>query len=226
MAAGISAGRLMNNKLSYALIALLAIGVGFFAAKTWRDRSAPVADTGVAQPAPAARPPVLTLPEFSHKNRAGELQSIHAWPGKSLVINFWATWCAPCRREIPLLTELQKLHEADGVQIVGIAVDFREDVLKYADAMKISYPLLIGEQDGLEAVDAFGIEAVGFPYTVFTDAMGNIITTHIGELHKEQAELILATIQQVNKGELAVNLARTELGAALSNLKAAIASDG
>ncbi len=215
----------MNNKLNYALIALLAIGVGFFAAKTWRERSTPVADTIVADSAPAARPPVLTLPEFSLKNRAGELQSIHAWPGKSMVVNFWATWCAPCRREIPLLTELQKQHEAEGVQVVGIAVDFREDVLKYADAMKISYPLLIGEQDGLEAVDAFGIAAVGFPYTVFSDAKGNIITTYIGELHKEQAELILGTIKRVNSGELAVNMARTELTAALSNLKAAVASD-
>lgn len=219
----------MNNKLSYFLVAVAAVTLGFLGAREWRARqSAEQAAQAVlaAAPASVARQPVLTLPEFSLKNRAGELQSIRSWPDRSLVINFWATWCAPCRREIPLLLELQKQYAADGVQIIGIAVDFREDVLKYADTMKIDYPLLIGEQDGLEAVDAFGIEAVGFPYTVFTDAKGDIITTHIGELHKEQAELILNTIKRINQGELAVGVARTELSAALSNLKVAIASEG
>ncbi len=124
-----------------------------------------------------------------------------------------------------MLLELQKQHAADGVQLVGIAVDFREDVLKYADTMKIDYPLLIGEQDGLQAVDAFGIEAVGFPYTVFTDAKGDIVTTHIGELHQKQADLILATIKRVNRGELTIGAARTELTTTLSDLNAALGSD-
>lgn len=215
----------MNSKLSYFLVAVVALTLGFLGAKEWRthriDQAAAIAET-----APQARPPVLELPEFSLKNRSGELQSIHSWPGKSLVINFWATWCAPCRREIPLLLELQKQYAADGMQLVGIAVDFRDDVLKYADAMHIDYPLLIGEQDGMEAIDAFGIQAVGFPYTVFTDAKGEIITTHIGELDQKQAELILNTIKRVNTGELKAPAARTELNAALSGMKAAVASDG
>lgn len=215
----------MNNQLSYFLVAIVALALGFLGAREWRAHQSHEA-TQTEEVAPAARPPVLTLPEFSLKNRAGEPQSIHSWPGKSLIINFWATWCAPCRREIPLLMELQKQHQADGVQLVGIAVDFRDDVLKYADTMKIDYPLLIGEQDGLNAVDAFGVEAVGFPYTVFTDAQGDIITAHIGELHKEQAELILGTVKRVNQGELTAGAARTELFAALSNLKAAVASGG
>lgn len=212
----------MKQRASYLLVACIAVAMGFFAAKFWRAQNpAPVYETVTAPP--AARPPVLTLPEFSLQNRAGKLQSSHSWPNKSLVLNFWATWCAPCRREIPLLMKLQKDHAAEGVQVVGIAVDFRDEVLKYADTMKIDYPLLIGEQDGLQAVDAFGIEAVGFPYTVFTDAKGNIVTTHIGELHQEQADLILSTIKRVNQGEVTVGVARTELTSALSNLKDAVA---
>jgi thiol-disulfide isomerase/thioredoxin len=214
----------MNSKLSYFIVAIVALALGFLGAREWRDHQARQAAL-VVDAAPKARPPVLMLPEFSLKNRAGELQSIHSWPGKSLIINFWATWCAPCRREIPLLIELQKQHAADGVQLVGIAVDFRDDVLKYADTMHIDYPLLIGEQDGMQAVDAFGIDAVGFPYTVFTDAKGEIITMHIGELSKQQAELILATIKRVNQGELKTGAARAELYVALANLKAAVASD-
>ncbi|MGE0116071.1 MAG: TlpA family protein disulfide reductase [Steroidobacteraceae bacterium] len=213
----------MNTKFSYAAVALAAIAVGFFAAREWQHRH--VSPETELAATPVARSPVLVLPEFSLKNREGTLQSVHSWPSKSLILNFWATWCAPCRREIPLLMELQQQHAASGFQVVGIAVDFREDVLKYADTMKISYPLLIGEQDGLAAVDAFGIEAVGFPYTVFTDAKGNIITTHIGELHKEQAQLILDAVQRVNQGRLEVNAARTEVVAVLSNLKTAVATE-
>jgi thiol-disulfide isomerase/thioredoxin len=215
----------MNSKLTYFIVAFVALTLGFLGAKEWRVRQ--INSTALtAEVAPKARGPVLTLPEFSLQNRAGELQSIHSWPGKSLIINFWATWCAPCRREIPLLIELQQQHAADDVQLIGIAVDFRDDVLKYAETMKITYPLLIGEQDGMQAIDAFGIDAVGFPYTVFTDARGDIITMHIGELNREQAELILATVKRVNSGELTAGKARTELNVALSNMKAAVASDG
>ena len=214
----------MHNKFLYPLIAIVAALSGFYAARIWNDRNSASAISSDTDTQPAAKPPVLTLPEFSLKNRDGVMQSVHSWPGKSLMLNFWATWCAPCRREIPLLMSLQKEHAAEGVQLVGIAVDFREDVLKYADLNKIDYPLLIGEQDGLQAVDAFGIEAVGFPYTVFTDSQGNIVTTHIGELHREQAELILTTVRQINKGELAINKARTQLTAALSDIRKTVSA--
>lgn len=215
----------MNTKVLFVLVAAASVAVGYLASDKLLDTGTQPAQAPT--PAAAGKPlePVLTLPDFSLANRAGQPQSIRSWPGKSLVINFWATWCAPCRREIPMLIDLQQRYAANGVQLVGIALDFRDDVLKYADAMKINYPLLIGEQEGYAAADAFGIEAVGLPYTVFTDAKGNILTTHIGELKLEQAELILDTVKRVNSGELRVGVARTELTTALSNLKAAVASD-
>src|ERR1700709_1533368 len=120
----------MNSKLTYFIVAFVALVLGFRGGKEGRARQADQA-APVVEATSKARAPVLTLPEFSLKNRAGELQSIHSWPGKSLIINFWATWCAPCRREIPLLIELQQQHAADAIQLVGIAVDFRDDVLKY-----------------------------------------------------------------------------------------------
>lgn len=210
----------MNPKIWYGLVALVAVAFGFIAAQHWPSTQS-VRQPAAANSVASKREPVLALPEFTLKNRAGELQSIRSWPGKSLVINFWATWCAPCRREIPLLKRLQQQHAADGVQVVGIAVDFREDVLKYADEIKLDYPLLIGEQDGLAAVDAFGIETVGFPFTVFTDNRGDIVTTHLGELHAEQAALILSVVQQVNRGELPIERARTQVAAELMRLQPA-----
>jgi hypothetical protein len=208
----------MNTKYFYPFLAILAASFGFIGAKKWHEYQTETAIKREIQQASTSKRPVLTLPEFSLKNREGTPQSIHSWPGKSLIINFWATWCAPCRQEIPLLMSLQEQYAADGFQLVGIAIDFREDVLKYAEAVKINYPLLIGEQDGLDAVDGFGIEAVGFPYTVFTDAQNNIITTYVGELHKTQAELILNTIKKINIGEIAADEGRAQLKAQLARL--------
>lgn len=120
---------------------------------------------------------------------------------------------------MPLLLKLQQEHAKDGFQVIGIAIDFREPVLKYADDMHINYPTLIGEQDGMEAADAFGVDASGLPFTVFTDKNGDIITTHLGELHADQAQLIVKTITSVNQGELPVESARTRVNLALGVAK-------
>ena len=215
---------MITNKFLYPIISITAAFLGFMAAKSWHDYHANAVDSAETQA--LEKKAITVLPEFSLTNREGNQQSIHSWPGKSLIINFWATWCAPCRREVPMLMSLQNKYAGQGFQLVGIAVDFREDVLQFARENKLDYPLLIGEQDGLNAVDAFGIEAVGFPYTVFTDAQGNIITTYIGELHQEQTELILSTVQKINAGELNAQQARSQLTSALSNMKQPSPNEG
>lgn len=164
-----------------------------------------------ATPAPAAEPAAAipdTLPDFTLADIDGQSRSIRSWPGKSMIVNFWATWCAPCRREIPLLRKIQAEHGAEGFQIVGVAVDFREDVLKYAKEIGIDYPVLIGEQDGLEAVNKFGQGSLGFPFTVFTDNQQRIVMFHLGEIHEEQASVLLGAVRKVNSGELTPAAAR------------------
>jgi thiol-disulfide isomerase/thioredoxin len=204
------------NKLVFGVIAVIAGGIGFFAYR-WAlaPREPEPAAAELKKPA-GGMPDVL--PVFSLQNREGRLQSIHDWPRKSMIVNFWATWCAPCRREIPLLNEINRTRSAEGFQVVGVAVDFREDVLKYAGEIGIDYPILIGEQDGLNAVNSFGVEAVGFPFTAFTDSQGRIINLHIGELKAPQAKVILDTITRVNSGELTPATARTAVAKALAAL--------
>jgi thiol-disulfide isomerase/thioredoxin len=150
----------------------------------------------------------VKLPDFTLGDLDGKPRSILSWPGKSMIVNFWATWCAPCRKEIPLLGELQKQHGGEGFQVVGVAVDIREDVVKYAKEMKIEYPILTGEQDGLDAVNKFGQGSIGFPFTVFTDNQGRVVLFHLGEIKKEQADVLLGAVRQVNKGELTPEAAR------------------
>ncbi len=159
------------------------------------------------------------LPEFTLGDLSGAPRSIRSWPGKSMIVNFWATWCAPCRREIPLLRELQKQHGPEGFQIVGVAVDVREDVIKYAQDIGIDYPVLIGEQDGLDAVNKFGQGSLGFPFTVFTDNQGRIVLFHLGELHREQADVMLGAVRDVNSGKLTPEAARVVVAKQLASIE-------
>ncbi len=158
------------------------------------------------------------LPEFSLQGRDGKPVSIKAWAGKSLVINFWATWCAPCRREIPLLESLQRSWADRGVTVIGIAVDHRDQVLAYADELKIAYPLLIGEQDALDAAAAFGVADPALPFTVFTDRRGEVVALYMGELHRAQTDLILSVLQQVNQDQVALPDARHAIEQGLQRL--------
>lgn len=158
------------------------------------------------------------LPDFTLTDLNGESRSIRSWPGKSMIVNFWATWCAPCRREIPLLNEIQKQHADQGFQLVGVAVDFREDVVKFTNEIGIHYPVLVGEQDGLDAVNKFGQGSLGFPFTVFTDNQQRIIAFHLGELDRAEMGVLLAVVQRVNAGELTPAAARTVAAKQLAEL--------
>ena len=158
------------------------------------------------------------LPQFSLADRAGKPTSIASFGDKSLIINFWATWCPPCRSEIPLLQSLHSEWAAREVSVVGIAVDHRDKVLEFAERLKIGYPLLIGEQDALDAAAAFGVATPVFPFTVFTDRRGEIVAVFVGELHRPQAELILSQVQNLNKDLVELPAARRAIAEGLKGL--------
>ena len=159
------------------------------------------------------------IPEFKLADSDGTLRSLKDdWKGKALIINFWATWCAPCRREIPLLNQLAADRARDNFQVVGIAIDFRDKVLAYAKEMQIGYPMLIGEQDALDAAAAFGVDAVGLPFTIFTDTSGRVIALHMGELTADEADLILSAVADVNSGQTDPAQARQAIATALAAL--------
>jgi len=201
-----------------AIVAATALAAGVVAG-AWIYRSrAPEP----APPAVSAPPLVLatSLPQVSLVDREGVARGFDHWRGRSLIVNFWATWCAPCRREIPLLERLQIENAADGFQVVGVAVDYRDKVLPYADKMKITYPLLIGEQEALDAAAAFGVEMVGLPFTVFSDAQGRIIAAHIGELTAAEADVILQAVRRVNAGGTTPLQARADIERGLAALTA------
>ena len=127
--------------------------------------------------------------DFTLKDMNGVDVKLAAFKGKPIVLNFWATWCGPCRAEIPSLVELQKQYGDEGqdVVILGISVDDPVEKLKpYASQMKMNYPVLVGNgRDDVQ--DAFG-PLWGIPVTVFIDRDGRIAKKHSGIASKEQFE--------------------------------------
>lgn len=180
--------------------------------------SAPRSASFPSGPSQITQAPVLhSLPEgLALPDLGGTMHRLGEYRGRPLLLNFWATWCEPCQREIPLL---EALHQERGssLQIVGIAVDFKKDVAAYAHSHGIRYPLLLGEQDGLAAVQAFGMQPV-FPFTVFADSSGDIVAVKVGELHADEARLILGKLSAVDAGTLTVANARNLLSTELRNL--------
>jgi thiol-disulfide isomerase/thioredoxin len=201
--------------LGAALVALLGIWAGF---KAYSVRSARQAH-GIAVPAGMASAPnpsdssaseaavphpvvPARLPDFSLKDLTGKSIPISAWSGKSLVINFWATWCAPCRREIPLLKTIAAEWAGRDLKVLGIAVDYRDKVKDFAGQFKIDYPVLIGDQDALELAAKFGMASPAFPFTVFTDRRGEVVALFVGELHRSQVDFILSEVQDLNQDRI------------------------
>jgi thiol-disulfide isomerase/thioredoxin len=175
----------------------------------------PDPEAGLSTPIPEK------LPSFTLADRNGRPTPISTWSGKSLILNFWATWCAPCRREMPLLQTLSRDWAAQDFRVIGIAVDQRDSVNAFADSLGIAYPLLVGEEDALEVAAKLGVTAPAFPFTVFTDRRGQIVALYLGELHKEQTDLILSAVEQVNRDQLGLEEAQRRIAEGLAKLKAA-----
>ena len=134
---------------------------------------APDADTPPDDGSSVAAPlTVEKLPEFALANLKGEQQSIQSWPGKPLLINFWATWCGPCLREIPMLKELQTARP--DMQVVGIAIDKPDLVAKFAGDMQFNYEILVGQNEAWQAASALGVNIFALPFTVFTAGDGSV----------------------------------------------------
>ena len=122
----------------------------------------------------------------------GRTRRLAEWKGKVVVCNFWATWCPPCREEIPMLVALSKEMEPKGVEVVGIAVDFAAKVRDFVRDYKVTYPILLAGTDGLELMRAAGNEVGGLPYTAFLSRQGKIVHEKLGALSEAEVDGQLA----------------------------------
>ncbi len=137
---------------------------------------------------PAAPPPALL--DTPLESLAGGKQSLGAWKGKVLVVNFWATWCGPCRKEIPEFIRMQQRLGDKGLQFVGIAIDEKDKVAAYAREIGINYPILVGELDAVEMSRALGNELGALPFTVVIDRRGAVVHTSLGATTEDKLDTL------------------------------------
>lgn len=127
----------------------------------------------------------------------GKTRRIGEWRGKVVLCNFWATWCPPCRDEIPMLVALSKEMAPKGVETVGIALDSAAKVRQFAIDYKVTYPLLIAGPDGIDLMRASGNQIGGLPYTALLDRHGRIVHRKLGALNEQQTRGWLVEMLQV-----------------------------
>jgi thiol-disulfide isomerase/thioredoxin len=121
----------------------------------------------------------------------GGNQTLEQWRGRVLVVNFWATWCAPCREEIPEFVRMQERYRDQGLQFVGIAIDQRENVAAFAREFSINYPLLLGGVDAMELARQAGNRGGVLPFTLIIDRAGSIAGREPGGLKEARLESLI-----------------------------------
>lgn len=132
----------------------------------------------------------LTLPDLDTLP-----QALSQWRGQVLVVNYWATWCAPCRKEMPGFARLQNKYAGKGVQFVGISIDDADKVREFQSRIRVPYPLLIGGPESLAVTVELGNATMGLPFTVVIDQKGQVARTRLGLFNEQNLdELLTATL--------------------------------
>lgn len=129
--------------------------------------------------------------EFSLLDLNGERRYLSDWQGKLIAINFWATWCAPCREEIPAFVELQEKYSSQGLQFIGIALQQADEVRDFIEKYNVNYPSLVGGDEVIKIASQFGNNIGAMPYTVIINLDGKIAFTRRGPLSKPEAEAVI-----------------------------------
>lgn len=163
--------------LTLAVAALLAAAISYRLGVLgkWAEAPPPVA-------------PAIPIFDLVLTDLKGQPQSLGQWRGKVLVVNYWATWCLPCREEMPGFSRLQDKYRDKGVQFVGISIDTAVKILEFQEKTPVIYPLLIGDMDVMENSAKLGNTQQALPFTAVFDRQGRLFSTKLGRVAEAQLE--------------------------------------
>jgi len=172
------------NPIKVVLVTVLAGGISIGTAilgERWLTGSPPVGPKD-----PKAGSQLTTLPDFSLPDLGGQEVASSSWASGILVINYWASWCPPCVREMPMMIRAQEALRPNGVQFVGIAIDRADDARAFVTRYPVNYPILVGNPDAVELSRRLGNRVLGLPFTVIFDRHGRRVFSYTGELGAEE----------------------------------------
>lgn len=176
----------MKNIIQFILVIVIAGGAGFGLQRYLQQHEH---ELTAEIPEPATNQVIGQMrPTFEIADTTGQVRNISEWDGQVLLINFWASWCPPCKKEMPAFIELQEQYAEQGFKIIGIALDDLQSVQDFADTIGVNYPLLIAEYDGIDLSRSYGNHVGALPFSAFVDRQGKVVSTHMGELSKTQVE--------------------------------------
>lgn len=172
----------VRQLLIYLALAALAITTGFMLRTQLMGGSPSVLSSEASQQGAKAIF-AANLPDLQ-----GENQTVSQWLGNVIVVNFWATWCTPCREEIPEFIETQEKFRDQGLVFVGIAIDQADKVKMFSQEFGINYPVLVGSLNTWSLLEAAGNRQSALPYTVVINRSGEIVETYLGRVNQKKLE--------------------------------------
>lgn len=191
-----------NNQIPFLIIGLmiLAASAGFFMHNLMNANRTPM--ESVQRTSPTDMLLIgLPRPDFEMADLDGQMHSVSEWDGKVLVLNFWAPWCTPCKKELPIFIEMQEKYQDQGLQFLGLAVDTPDNVKQFLTEMPLNFPTLVGEDDAMKIASIYGNNIGALPYTVIVNRSGKIIFMRKGDIKQAEAEKIFSSIFDKQTGE-------------------------
>jgi thiol-disulfide isomerase/thioredoxin len=161
-------------------VCVIAAGTGFAAYRWWH--------------APEAAATSALRPDLEFRDLEGRAHRLSEWNGKLLIVNFWATWCAPCLKEIPLLVDAQQKQASRGLQVVGVAMDDAEPVRQMSARLKVNYPIMAGGTEVMSAMDQLGDTLGALPFSVLIAPDGRVLDRVSGGLKPEELSAWLVNL--------------------------------
>ncbi|KAF3981803.1 MAG: TlpA family protein disulfide reductase [Methylococcales symbiont of Hymedesmia sp. n. MRB-2018] len=183
-----------KNNLLIIFAAIISVSVGIFAQQhlSVDETIDPSLQANTAQ----AKSSTDKLPEFSIADINGEQQSIAQWDNKIRIINFWATWCPPCLKEIPEFIKIQNAFSDKNVQFIGIAMEEAESVKQYLAVNPVNYPMLIAGDGNVSLSRQLGNIFDAVPFTLIVNQLGTIIYRQPGEISSEKIRQLINPLLQ------------------------------